>query len=358
MKHIVFLFPGSASTVTGGVKVVLEYANKLANDGYYVSLVYPASIFFRKYSLKIKARALVRYIYNILTKHYSCRKWFSLNPKVQEKWVWCLEENFVPHADTYIATGIQTSVYLNNYRCDVAKKYYFVQGFEDWVDGFNSREKVIETYYYPMQKIVVSAWLKRIMDKIGQSAVVIPNGFDFNKFYCKCPINKRNPISLAMLYHKVPAKGCSDGIKAITYVKKKYSELKVTFFGVYDRPTDLPEWITYIKTPSQNKLNDIYNDSAIFVAPSHNEGWGLTVGEAMMCGCAVVCTDTKGHLEMAKNRENSIVVPIKNHDMMADAIIELVENDCLREKLAIAGMSSIRRFDCNNSYKQFVELFS
>lgn len=42
MKKIVFLLPNNASKPVGGVKVVLEYANRLAADGFDVELVYGA----------------------------------------------------------------------------------------------------------------------------------------------------------------------------------------------------------------------------------------------------------------------------------------------------------------------------
>ena len=39
-KSIDFLFPHPAAGPTGGYKVVYEYANRLANDGYGVHIVY------------------------------------------------------------------------------------------------------------------------------------------------------------------------------------------------------------------------------------------------------------------------------------------------------------------------------
>ena len=44
MKRVVFLFPRPTAGPTGGYKVVYEYANRLANDGYGVHIVYSVSI--------------------------------------------------------------------------------------------------------------------------------------------------------------------------------------------------------------------------------------------------------------------------------------------------------------------------
>lgn len=45
MKSVVFLLPCSASVPVGGFKVVYEYANRLAGDGFLVHLVYAAQLF-------------------------------------------------------------------------------------------------------------------------------------------------------------------------------------------------------------------------------------------------------------------------------------------------------------------------
>ena len=45
MKSVVFLLPCSASVPVGGFKVVYEYANRLAKDGFLVYIVYAAQLF-------------------------------------------------------------------------------------------------------------------------------------------------------------------------------------------------------------------------------------------------------------------------------------------------------------------------
>lgn len=40
MKHLVILYPAVRNVPNGGLKVVYDYANRLAYDGYHVSIVY------------------------------------------------------------------------------------------------------------------------------------------------------------------------------------------------------------------------------------------------------------------------------------------------------------------------------
>ena len=77
-QKIVFLLPNSANKPVGGVKVVLEYANRLAKDGGKVSLIYAA------YSKRCKFGLLhtVFYLYQFCkakhTKSY-LPKWFDVD---------------------------------------------------------------------------------------------------------------------------------------------------------------------------------------------------------------------------------------------------------------------------------------
>lgn len=108
--------------------------------------------------------------------------------------------------------------------------------------------------------------------------------------------------------------------------------------------------------PDRQTHNRIYNEAAIFIGTSWSEGWGLTVGEAMMCGAAVACTDNPGYSEMARNSETALVSPIKNSQALAENIIRLLEDDELRCRIAEAGYRNIQQFTWEASYPKFRSL--
>ena len=82
------------------------------------------------------------------------------------------------------------------------------------------------------------------------------------------------------------------------------------------------------------------------------EGWGLTVGEAMRRGQAVVCTDNKGYLEMAKDGYNALVAPVGDALALANNIVRLMTDDDLRCQIAANGLAYIRQFDIEESYRK------
>ncbi len=351
---IVFLLPGGSLRPIGGYKVVFEYSNRLVADGYDVTIVYPAYCFNFNQSRIItflrRCKALIRYLTWGLIKRYSGRKWFNLDKRVKERWVWSLACK-LPASDSYIATAIQTSVYLQQHKeIPVERKFYLIQHFEKWEGA--TIENVLCTYHYPMRKIVIARWLEKILQKVGEECVLIPNGFDFSYFQKTCEVSSRNRFTVCMLYHLSDWKGCADGFQALDIVKAKYPNLRVNIFGVPLRPKELPDWYYYCQQPDKETHNHLYNDSAIFIGTSWSEGWGLTVGEAMICGCAVACTDNAGYLEMATDGETALVSPVRDVEALAANIIRLIEDDNLRIRIAEAGHLNIQRFTWNRAYKK------
>lgn len=354
MLSITFLMPGRGVSPVGGFKVVFEYANRLSYDGFDVHIVYPVSINFRNLGFTNKIKSVLRFPYWILNG-FSGKKWFSLNEKIKHHLVLSLNQRHVPKTDYYVATARATSVYLKDYNIADDNKLYLIQGFEDW--GV-PEEEVYKTYRFGLRNIVISNWLKDRVEKAGASCILIKNGFDFDYFKLNNQIGIRSPYVVSMLYHHSTRKGCKYGVEALSIVKSKYPQLKALFFGTPERPDDLPEWVEYYRCPDKETHNYIYNTSSIYLAPSLQEGWGLTVGEAMICGNAIVCTDTLGFQEMVKDGENGFIVPVANSEALAEKIVRLIENDNLRWQMANNAYETIKAFSWENSYKIFRGLFN
>ncbi len=69
-----------------------------------------------------------------------------------------------------------------------------------------------------------------------------------------------------------------------------------------------------------------YRRLALYVAPSRNEGFGLTPLEAMASGTAVVASDAGAYAEMIVEGETGKVVPAGDYEALRDAISECLVN--------------------------------
>lgn len=334
----------------GGMKIILEYANRLAQEGYKVNIVYPATLNWKSRNLKYKLKSIYHYFYHELTG-WKCRRWFKLDPRVREIHAISLNFHHIPKSDIYIATEARTAPYVAKYPVANSDKFYFIQDYENWY--FNDHD-LRETYHLPLNKIVIADWLADVIRKEeGECCKIVKNSFDFNYFVKSKDISERDKFIVGTLYHTHPRKDFKTAFSALNIVHEKYPQLKVLIFGTDERPSDLPEWYEYWQKPNRKDHNYIYNNASIFIGSSKVEGWGLTVGEAMICGAAIACTDNKGYKEMAINEENALLSPVGDSDSLAKNIIKLIENDSLRIQLASNACRFIQQFTWEIGYKNF-----
>ncbi|MFC5861891.1 glycosyltransferase family 4 protein [Acidicapsa dinghuensis] len=349
---LVFLLPQEGSFPIGGFKIVYEYANRLAARGHDVTVVHVAHMYLAGAKRGISDRLRpFRWLGFALSGKWKPHQWFKFNPLVKLSWIPTLIEQFLPKADVYVATWWTTANRLASMIGLPGKKLYLIQHLETWL---GSDKEVMATWTAPLEKIVIARWLADIARELGEQCHYIPNGLDFSRFGCDEPIENRIPTRVAMMFsHSLSWKGSYDGLAALAKVKEQYPDLQVETFGIEPRPDNLPDWVEYHRTPAQAALRRIYNRAAIFVAPSHSEGWGLPPCEAMMSGAAVVATDIGGHREFCSPDETALLVPVQDAESLANAIKTLMQDNSLRIRIADNGRQNIQRFTWDAAVSEF-----
>jgi glycosyltransferase involved in cell wall biosynthesis len=97
----------------------------------------------------------------------------------------------------------------------------------------------------------------------------------------------------------------------------------------------------------------IYNTASIFIGPALVEGFGLTLGEAMQCGCAVVATNIGGYSAICHNRETALLCEPADVISLSKIIIEMIADNNLRIAIAHKGHEAIKLFTWDRSYSKF-----
>ncbi len=87
---------------------------------------------------------------------------------------------------------------------------------------------------------------------------------------------------------------------------------------------------------------DLYGNFDLFVSSSHSEGLPLSFLEAMACGRPLVATSTAGAIEVLERGEFGSLVPVKDHEALARAIIAGLESgEAEKQLLAQRGRRHI-----------------
>lgn len=341
---ISFILPGFSRYPVGGYKIAFEYANRLANHGYDVQLIFLNNNHWKKLGL------LQRGFVYLATQYEP--KWFTLNKNIK-KISYC-DKKFkrkIP-TDIAVATAVETA-YPTEKICPEAHKMYLIQDFENWNV---SNEYLYSTYKLGFKNIVIAKWLKKVVDKYSlQPSIYIRNPLNITQYQVHNSIEKRDKYTIGMLYHSAPYKGSTETFSSLCKLKDRFPELKIIMFGTCDPPKNLPTWVKYYKNASQQQTIDIYNKISIFISGSIKEGFGLTGLEAMACGAALVTTDYDGAKEYAVNKVNSLMVPVKDWKSLREKVAYLIVNDNVRKEIAKKGVQTARKFSWSEAYRRFAD---
>jgi D-inositol-3-phosphate glycosyltransferase len=86
---------------------------------------------------------------------------------------------------------------------------------------------------------------------------------------------------------------------------------------------------------ADEELADRYRSAALVVVPTlQGVGFGMVAAEALACGVPVVATDHGGHREVVRDGEDGLLVPPGEAGALAQALIRLMDDGDLRERLA------------------------
>ena len=92
----------------------------------------------------------------------------------------------------------------------------------------------------------------------------------------------------------------------------------------------------------QEALRVVYNRATMVILNSFEDGFGLALSEAMLCGAGVIGTDSGGVKDIIRHNENGLLVELDNSQQLAEAILSLLNNKTMREKLSNRGNTFAR----------------
>ena len=222
-----------------------------------------------------------------------------------------------------------------------------------------------------------SATANAFLGNIAQPEI-IPMGIDCQRFGSGNALLLRSELAkgatiLLFVGRLVKKKGVEDLLSAyalLSAAQKKQTQLWIIGDGSerkaleeLSRELDIDNKLRFWGKLPNEQLPDYYAAADIFIAPSimdssgDTEGQGVTLVEAMASGTAIISTDTGGISEVIEHDHTGILVSPQAPLELKAAIIQLLEDSKLREKMAEQGRHSAQKYAWSRVGLKFQTLY-
>lgn len=198
--------------------------------------------------------------------------------------------------------------------------------------------------------------------ELGINSVVLYNPIPKNE-NMKSDVKKKSILFSGRLDRDV--KGLDYLVEIIKIVVEKKPDWKFTILGDGSGKEFL------IKELENNNLtkntavvgntDDVYHyycNSSILLQTSRQEGFGMTIIEAMSCGVPVVAFHNYGPDEIVRNGVDGFLINKFDVSDFADKVIMLAEDYEKRKKFSEAALDGAKRFDLNVILERFKEILN
>jgi glycosyltransferase involved in cell wall biosynthesis len=106
-------------------------------------------------------------------------------------------------------------------------------------------------------------------------------------------------------------------------------------------------------------IQSLYSNYSFFVLPSSAESFGIVLVEALISGIPLIAFDCPdGPREIVFNNKNGFLVENQNFDLMISKIKLLIEDEQLRETLALNSHYKLHRFSDSSINKNWYKLIT
>lgn len=160
-------------------------------------------------------------------------------------------------------------------------------------------------------------------------------------------------------------KGVQYALEAFKSVYKKHPNVRLLICGDGELRTDVEKFISENKLESKIHLAGFRNDIPnimktidVLLTPSLWEGFGIVLIEAMASGKPCVATNTSSIPEIVEDGVSGFLVPSKDSQSIAEALIKMISDPQLVRQMGQAGIEIVnKKFTIDKMIEEYKKLF-
>ncbi|MFH1239260.1 MAG: glycosyltransferase [bacterium] len=223
--------------------------------------------------------------------------------------------------------------------------------------------------------IAVSEGIKTVLVKDGVSTgkiSVIYDGVDLSKFnnlrsgdylYQEFDLKKGTPI-IGIVAALAPHKHHQNFLTAAKIIKEEFPTVHFLIVGEGELKKELQELSRKLGLDNEvifcgfrDDIPELISIFDIFVLSSYLEGMGSSLLEAMALAKPIVATNTGGIPEVVKHGLNGLLVPPRDSEALAQAIIDLLKDEEKRKEMGLEGRDMVREFSTAQMIEGTLEVY-
>jgi len=119
---------------------------------------------------------------------------------------------------------------------------------------------------------------------------------------------------------------------------------------------DIEQNVRHIDNATDIQLSHLYSAASMLTLPSHYEGFGFPVLEAMHCGCPVICSDRASLPEVAGDA--AILLDPDDIDAWSQSIESLLSDTKKQNQMIENGYQQANNFSWNKTARETVQIYN
>jgi glycosyltransferase involved in cell wall biosynthesis len=218
----------------------------------------------------------------------------------------------------------------------------------------SSPTKAAQVFEHSFMNVAVSGYLKKSMDDNAWRSCVIPNNINIDAYPFKPRTNCAPSILWVRSFHQIYNPALA--VRVLHTLLKTYPGATLTMVGPdkdgsFEQCKSLAKElavegrITFTGLLPRDEWVKVAAGCDIFINTTNFDNLPVSVVEAMALGLITISTNVGGVPYLLDNEQTGLLVPPNSETAFVDAIIKVLNNGHLAERLSVAARKKAEAFD-------------